>query len=35
MVAVLYGGHIVKYGTVRDIFGEGLLESKALTPWEL
>ena len=35
MVAVLYEGHMVKYGTVRDVFGEELLESKVWTPWEL
>jgi tungstate transport system ATP-binding protein len=35
MVAVLYEGHIVKCGTVREVFGEELLESKVWTPWEL
>jgi len=35
MVAVLYEGSIVKYGTIRDVFGDELLESKAWTPWEL
>jgi tungstate transport system ATP-binding protein len=35
MVAVLYEGRIVKYGTVREVFGEELLESKVWTPWEL
>jgi tungstate transport system ATP-binding protein len=35
MAAVLYEGHIVKYGTVREVFGEELLESKIWTPWEL
>jgi tungstate transport system ATP-binding protein len=34
MVGVLYEGHIVKYGTIREVFGEELLESKAWTPWE-
>jgi len=34
MVAVLYEGRIVKYGTVREVFGEELLESKVWTPWE-
>jgi tungstate transport system ATP-binding protein len=34
-VAVLYEGRIVKYGTIREVFGQELLESKALTPWEL
>ena len=33
-VAVLYEGRIVKYGTVREVFGEELLESKVWTPWE-
>jgi tungstate transport system ATP-binding protein len=35
MVAVLYEGRIVKYGTVSEVFGEDLLESKVWTPWEL
>jgi tungstate transport system ATP-binding protein len=34
MVAVLYEGRIVRHGTIREIFGEELLESKAWTPWE-
>jgi tungstate transport system ATP-binding protein len=34
MVAVLYEGRMVKYGTIREVFGEELLESKAWTPWE-
>jgi tungstate transport system ATP-binding protein len=34
MVAVLYEGRMVKYGTIREIFGEELLESKVWTPWE-
>jgi tungstate transport system ATP-binding protein len=35
MVAVLYEGRLVKYGTVREVFGEQLLESKVWTPWEV
>jgi tungstate transport system ATP-binding protein len=35
MVAVLYEGRMVKYGTIREIFGEELLESKVWTPWDL
>ena len=35
MVAVLYEGRMVKYGTIRQVFGEELLESKAWTPWEV
>ena len=34
MVAVLFEGRIVRHGTIREIFGEELLESKAWTPWE-
>lgn len=34
MAAVLYEGRIVKHGTIREIFGEELLESKVWTPWE-
>ena len=34
VVAVLYEGRLVKYGTVREVFGEELLESKVWTPWE-
>jgi tungstate transport system ATP-binding protein len=34
MVAVLYEGRIVRHGTIREIFGEELLESKVWTPWE-
>ena len=33
-VAVLYEGRIVKHGTVREVFGAELLESKVWTPWE-
>ena len=34
-VAVLFEGRLVKYGTVREVFGEELLESKIWTPWEV
>jgi tungstate transport system ATP-binding protein len=35
LVAVLFEGNMVKYGTVREVFGEELLESKIWTPWEV
>ena len=35
LVAVLFEGNLVKYGSVREVFGEELLESKIWTPWEV
>lgn len=32
-VAVMYGGRIVKNGTVREVFGEELLAQKVWVPW--
>lgn len=32
-VPVLYGGRIVKNGTVRDVFGDAALEHRAWVPW--
>jgi tungstate transport system ATP-binding protein len=32
--AVIYGGKIVKYGGVRDVFGDEIFERKAWLPWE-
>ncbi len=34
-VAVLYQGRIVKHGSIRDVFGQELLESKVWTPWDV
>ncbi|MEW5762579.1 MAG: ATP-binding cassette domain-containing protein [Bacillota bacterium] len=33
-VAVIYGGRIVKAGTVRQVFGDVLAERRAWVPWE-
>jgi tungstate transport system ATP-binding protein len=34
-VAVLYQGRIVKHGSIQDVFGQELLESKVWTPWDV
>lgn len=34
-VAVLYNGRIIRRGSVREIFGEGILERKICAPWDM